>query len=131
MNFPRDGGPVAATVLVAEDNEAVRELVRVALEGTGLRVLVAGSAAEALEAAAKRWIDVLVADVILPDATGPDLAASLRDDSPGLRVVYVSGRHDDPGFPDLGDEPLLEKPFSLEALRAAVTSLTCADPRVR
>jgi CheY-like chemotaxis protein len=131
MTLSRDGGPVAATVLVAEDNEAVRELVRVALEGTGLRILVAGSAAEALEAAARRWIDVLVADVILPDGTGPDLAESLRDDSPGLRVVYVSGWHDRPDFPDVGDELLLEKPFSLEDLRSAVTSLAGADPRLR
>ena len=131
MSLSRDGGTVAATVLVAEDNEAVRELVRLALEGTGLRVLVAGTAAEALEAAARRWIDVLVADVILPDGTGPDLAAALRDDNPGLGIVYVSGWHDEPGFPDVGDGLLLKKPFSLDALRAAVTSLVGADARRR
>ena len=131
MTFPRDCGTVAATVLVVEDNEAVRELVHVALEGTGLRVLVAGSAAEALEAAVRRWIDVLVADVILPDATGPALAAALREDSPGLRVVYVSGWHDEPGFPDVSDGVLLEKPFSLDALRSAVTGLARVDSRRR
>jgi CheY-like chemotaxis protein len=120
MNFSRAGGTVAATVLVAEDNAAVRELVRLALEGTGLRVLVAGSAAEALEAAVRRWIDLLVADVILPDGTGPDLAEALRDDNPGLCVVYVSGWHGEPDFRDVGDEVLLAKTFTLEELRGAV-----------
>jgi CheY-like chemotaxis protein len=131
MNFSRDGGPVAATVLVAEDNEAVRELVRVALEGTRLRVIVAGSAAEALEIAARRWIDVLVADVMLPDRTGPDLAAALRNDNPGLLVLYVSGWRPEPGFPDIGDALLLEQPFSLDELRGTLTRLVGADPRPR
>ena len=131
MNFARTGGTVAATVLVAEDNEAVRELARVALEGTGLRVFVAGSIAESLEAAARRWIDVLVADVMLPDGTGPDLAAALREDSPGLRIVYVSGWHGDPDFPDVGDGLLLAKPFTLEELRGSVMSLVAIDNRCR
>jgi two-component system, cell cycle sensor histidine kinase and response regulator CckA len=131
MNLSRAGGTVAATVLVAEDSEAVRELVRVALQGTGLRVLVAGSATEALEEAASRRVDVLVADVILPDGTGVDVATALRNDNPKLRVVYVSGWHGEPGFPDVGDDLLLAKPFTLEELHHAVTSMVGADGRPR
>jgi two-component system cell cycle sensor histidine kinase/response regulator CckA len=120
MSALRGGGGDPATVLVVEDSDAVRELVRLALEGTGLRILVAASGAEAVAAAARRGIDLLITDVVLPGMNGPELAKALRAEHPSLRVIYISGWYDHVAFPDVRDGLLLTKPFSLEELRRVV-----------
>jgi CheY-like chemotaxis protein len=111
-----------ATVLVVDDAEAVRELVRLALQGTGRRIVVAASGAEAVAEAAGLPIDVLVTDVLLPDLSGPELAAVLRAEHPTLRVIYISGWYDHADFPGVRDGPLLTKPFSIDDLRRAVAA---------
>jgi DNA-binding response OmpR family regulator len=110
-----------ATVLVVEDDEALRDMLGVALARAGLRVLAAASAAGAVAAADGARVDLLVTDVVLPDRNGLELAAALRVEHPALRVIYLSSWYDDSDFPDLRGASLLAKPFSLEALRRAVT----------
>jgi DNA-binding NtrC family response regulator len=108
------------TVLVMDASGDIRELMRLALADTGVRVVVAESCAEALAVAAEIHVDLLIADVVLPDSDGLALAAMLRDMRPELRVIFVSAWFDHPRFPDLTGEVVLSKPFRLEEFRSAV-----------
>jgi len=114
---PAGGG----VLLLAEDEAAVREIARYALETAGFRVLVAGDGIEALEVAAAEPgpIDALVTDVIMPRMNGRRLAAQLAELRPQIRVLYISGYSDDGVFPDGLLEPgsaFLGKPFSPQQL---------------
>ena len=121
-----DGRPIAipprgsGTLLVAEDDEAVRELLRRVLERLGYEVLVARDGGHALDIAADpaRRIDLLITDVVMPGQRGPALATQLQNDRPDLRVLLVSGHpHDDPSIGDIGGPvPYLSKPFGAAEL---------------
>ncbi len=117
------GGP--ETVLLVEDDPGVRETGARALAGAGYRLLVAASATEAAEAAARLAgaLDLLVTDVILPDRPGPVLAEELARARPGLRILLVSGYAGDllAGRGLLGGAvDLLPKPFTGAELLARV-----------
>ncbi|HEX3274311.1 MAG TPA: response regulator, partial [Gemmatimonadales bacterium] len=109
------------TVLVAEDEDGVRELLRKALTGFGYTVLTARHGRDALMMAGQRGdrIDLLVTDVVMPEMSGRELAETLLDRRPGLKVLYISGYTDDEVLQrglrgaDLG---LLRKPFTAEDL---------------
>ncbi|MBZ5583874.1 MAG: PAS domain S-box protein [Acidobacteriia bacterium] len=85
------------TVLIVEDQEAVRRLAKMILEAHGYRVLEAGGGVEA-QAAARRHagkIDLLLTDVVMPGMDGFLLSEQLRDLRPNLRVLMMSGYADD------------------------------------
>ena len=111
------------TVLVAEDEEAVRHLAVEALQRQGYRVIAAASGEAALEVARAHdgAIDLLLTDVVMPGLKGPELAARLRDLRPGLRVILMSGYAAEVVTPlDLKDATLVSKPFSAAVLARAV-----------
>ncbi|MHB8766953.1 MAG: hybrid sensor histidine kinase/response regulator, partial [Deferrisomatales bacterium] len=115
--------PAGGTVLVAEDEDEVRFVVTRALEREGYTVLEAASPAQALELAAEHKLDLLLTDVVMPGMRGPELATRLREQEPGLRVLFMSGYTDDALGPDtlrVVGAGLLPKPFSREALVDAV-----------
>lgn len=105
------------TVLVVEDEEAVRTLIRVALEGQGYTVLAASEGNEARQVllAHARPVDILLTDVIMPEISGRELATLLREIQPGLRVCYMSGYTDDAldrhGLQGSSDQ-FIQKPFT-------------------
>jgi signal transduction histidine kinase/ActR/RegA family two-component response regulator len=109
------------TILVVEDEEAVRTLAARVLKGYGYTVLVAGSAeqGEQLFDAWTSGIQLLVTDIVLTGASGPQLAERLVKRKPGLRVLFMSGYADDAvvrhGIVE-GEMPFLQKPFTPEAL---------------
>ena len=117
---PRPGTVAAGenrTVLVAEDEESVREVVRLALQESGYRVLDAGAVEEALAIAAMDTnpIDLLVTDMEMPGGSGQMLARHLRESYPKMRVLFVSGYYTD--LADLAELPnarLIQKPFGLD-----------------
>jgi len=80
-------------VLLVEDDAAVREAAARALRGGGYRVTVADGVESAVAAlsAAERPPALLVTDVMMPEATGRELAFRLQVGQPGLRVLYLSG----------------------------------------
>lgn len=97
---PKDASVVPRgdeTVLVVEDEDAVRTLVQVALEGHGYSVIAAsgGNQARELLLNYSGKVDLLVTDVIMPEISGRELALSLRASRPELRVLYMSGYTDD------------------------------------
>lgn len=113
------------TILVVDDEDAVRTVVVRLLDRQHYRVLEADSGEAALNAAAMSETppDVLVTDVGMSPMEGPDLARELRGKYPGVKVIYMSGRLDDPRVaPDclLQGEMFLPKPFRPEALVEAV-----------
>ena len=123
---PAPGG--SETVLVVEDDPAVKAIIRQELERLGYRVLVSSDAAEALAAAETHVgrIPLLVSDIRLPGMAGPELATKLRPKFPGLRVLYVSGYAGDEMIQSglLGtDEAFLAKPFSADDLARRVRAL--------
>ncbi|MFO0603372.1 MAG: PAS domain-containing protein [Polyangiales bacterium] len=85
------------TVLLVEDDKAVRRVARVALEQRGYRVLEAGNPEEALAlvGGAERPIDLLLTDVVMPGMSGPDLARAVASRQPKVGVLYMSGYVDD------------------------------------
>ncbi|WP_396207754.1 ATP-binding protein [Gemmatimonas sp.] len=120
------------TVLLTEDEDAVRTVAVAALERRGYRVLAAadGEAALALSRAFAGRIDLLVTDVVMPGMNGRELADRLTQARPGLPVLYVSGYTEDTElvFGLAGESrSLLPKPFtSLELARRVRSSLDTA-----
>jgi signal transduction histidine kinase/CheY-like chemotaxis protein len=108
------------TVLVAEDEEAVRELASQFLVSAGYNVLAAEDGAKALALAerSRRPIHVLVTDVVMPHMRGPELAKRLKKLHPDLRVVYMSGYMEYGGGNEefLEESLFLQKPFSRDNL---------------
>jgi CheY-like chemotaxis protein len=118
-----DGG--TQTILVAEDDEAVRGLVRTILERLGYRVIVASSGEDALEqaAACATPIDLLLTDVVMPGINGPALARRLTTLRPEMKVVFMTGYADDAAVKDVahrGAESLILKPFPPSLLATRV-----------
>jgi PAS domain S-box-containing protein len=85
------------TVLVVEDEDGVRALTRLTLQRLGYRVLEAGGLEEAVcvARASRCPVDLLVTDVVMPGAGGRAVAERLRQEYPGLRVLFMSGYTDD------------------------------------
>ena len=83
----------AATVLLVEDEHGVRSLARAVLEGGGYTVLEAACPSEALEALRSHpeTIDLLLTDVVMPEMSGPALAARLTALRPETKVLFMSG----------------------------------------
>ena len=133
-----DGKSATATVLVAEDEDAVRELAVDSLERRGYRVLAASSGEEALKVANAYdgTIHLLISDVVMPGMKGPELADRLRVLRPGVRVLLMSGYATDVVTPtDLKEATFLTKPFAPETLGKIVRQIldvplsTIPDPR--
>ena len=117
--------PGRETVLVAEDEQAVREYAVESLRRHGYRVIAASNGEQALELAntCEDTIHVLLSDVVMPGMKGPELARRLRASRPGLRVLLMSGYAADMVTgDDLKDAALVSKPFSPASLARAVRS---------
>jgi two-component system, cell cycle sensor histidine kinase and response regulator CckA len=116
-------GPPATgthTVLVVEDEAALRTLAKRLLERQGYVVLVAASADEALRLVDQHAsIDVLLTDVVMPGASGPELTRALVDRRPGLKVIFMSGYTEDAMVNHGVLKPevaFIQKPFTSDAL---------------
>jgi PAS domain S-box-containing protein len=120
---PRGAG--GETILLVEDEEALREVGERVLTRNGYRLLIAASGAEAIQLAAHHdeAIDLLLTDVVMPEMSGKELAEQLATTRPSIRVLFISGY----AHPILGSTmgldarvSLLEKPFSGSKLLASV-----------
>jgi signal transduction histidine kinase/CheY-like chemotaxis protein len=113
----------AETVLIVEDEDAVRELASEFLKSAGYTVLAAsdGQRAIALAEAGHR-IDVLLTDVVMPKLRGPELARRLRALQADTRIIYMSGylEYNSGSGEFLKDGYFLQKPFTRETLASKV-----------
>ncbi|MDX1674696.1 MAG: PAS domain S-box protein [Longimicrobiales bacterium] len=106
------------TILVVEDEDAVRKLVVKALEREGCTVLAAENGVRALEMADAHpgGIDLVITDLVMPTMGGRELALKLRDRRPELPILFVSGYDDAPVERADGDTDFMTKPFTPSAL---------------
>jgi len=133
LKLPTPGSTIAETVtpgketvLVVEDEEAVRQFAIESLQRHGYHVITAASGEEALTIASAHdgTIHLLLTDVVMPGMKGPELARRLKALRPGLRVVLMSGYAAEVVTgPDLHDAVLVTKPFSPASLARAVRNV--------
>jgi len=127
----QDESPVESsneTVLVVEDDAAVRRLVVRVLRDYGYAVLETGHPEDALRMVRQldKPIDLLISDVVMPGLSGPKLAEALNNIQPELKVLYISGYTEETVLKHGVDDslaPFLHKPFSPEELCRAITSV--------
>jgi PAS domain S-box-containing protein len=124
------------TVLLVEDEDAVRKLAARALEGYGYRVLVARDGREAEQVAQRdgRDLHLLLTDVVMPEISGLELARRLAPGRPEMKVLFMSGYTDDAidrkGVLAPGAD-FLPKPFSPEVLARRVREALDRPPKPR
>ncbi len=116
------------TILVVDDEDALREFVTQVLESRGSCVLSAESAAHALQkcSQSERPIDLLLTDIIMPGGmSGAELAERLQTQQPGLKVIYASGFSPGMGPKELAvlNRPnFLPKPYGMHKLLETVSA---------
>jgi two-component system cell cycle sensor histidine kinase/response regulator CckA len=116
------------TILLVEDEDSVRQLVRETLESRGYRVLEAenGDAALALAASHTDPIHLIITDVVMPGLSGHELVQQLLPTRPTLKVLYLSGYAQEAfATPAAADAPktFLQKPFTLQSLSRKVREI--------
>jgi two-component system, cell cycle sensor histidine kinase and response regulator CckA len=118
-----EAGGGAETILVVEDEEAVRRFIVAILKGYGYRVVETGDAEQALRECASQPVDLLLTDVVMPKMSGGELARRARLTLPGLRTLFISGYSEEMRertWESPAGAKFLQKPFAPEALAAKV-----------
>jgi len=134
---PSQGAPRGSeTVLVVEDEDAVRSLVCEILEEQGYNVLNARNGAEALAACHQRAgiIDLVITDVVMPSMSGSELATRLRPLHPQLKLIFMSGYTDNAIIHHgvlSADMAFLNKPFTPQMLARKVREVLDSGSVVR
>jgi len=133
---PATGNGQAGTVLVVDDEAAIRDVAHRILTQAGYGAVTAAGPPEALVVLANldAPIDLILTDVVMPGMTAAAFTARARLIRPGIRVLFMSG-YEQPGpIPDGWPGPgaqVLDKPFSRATLLAMVSQLLTAQPAAR
>ncbi|MFN8574148.1 MAG: PAS domain S-box protein [Gemmatimonadaceae bacterium] len=133
---PEPSAPQAVgheTVLLVEDERAVRRAMVRSLRSSGFQVIDVASASDAMHVlrGESHDIKILVTDVVMPGESGPELAVRARELHPNLPVLFISGYNPDATIArgDVSGGPLLQKPFSLGDLARKIREvLDAASP---
>ncbi len=109
------------TVVLAEDEDALRVLLGRVLAGSGYHVIAGRNGVEALEAvrASGGRVDLLLTDIVMPRMTGTELAQAIAGEQPAVKVLFMTGHSDDAallGRFESGNADVIQKPFTSEAL---------------
>jgi len=115
-------------ILIAEDEEVIREMAQIGLESKGYKVFSAPDGASALATYRERQdeIDIVIADMVMPQISGPELFARIKEINPAVRVIVSSGySHDQEGERMLrhGCLGYLQKPYNIDSLNQIVRSV--------
>jgi two-component system cell cycle sensor histidine kinase/response regulator CckA len=115
---------VNETVLVVDDQDFVRDVIKLTLEGAGYRVLEAASPGDAIVLARESAgeISLLVTDVVMPEMDAFELAARIASEIPDIRILYTSGYTD-----AAAEGPFIQKPFTPAQLIEKVGSLLASS----
>ena len=115
-DMPTEGGANVETILVIDDQDRVRVVIREMLQMKGYTVLDSGDPQVALDLTKKHAIHLLLADVVMPLMRGPELARRVQALSPQTKVLLMSGS----SVSDASGYPFIAKPFTPDALAARV-----------
>jgi two-component system cell cycle sensor histidine kinase/response regulator CckA len=127
MDSRRDG--TMAQILVVDDEEPIRKLLRSALESLGHAVEEASDGVEAVLIYGRRAVDLTITDIIMPDFGGLKLIQAIRDRDPSAKIIAISGGAGGGKYSFLSTArtfpgvKVLQKPFQMAELAAAVTDL--------
>ena len=116
-------------ILVIDDEEAVRGILRRALERAGHEVLDADNTEEGIRCFHEHRVDLVIADLFMPKRGGLDLIRQLREDDPDVKIIAMTGaavlRDVDIGSMavESGARSIFRKPLDLDELEAAVSDL--------
>jgi len=123
-----------ATILVVDDEEAIRRMMAKMLGNSGYTVLNASSAVEALSVCEEKstTLQLVVTDVAMPGMNGFDLAEQIAERWPTIRVLFMSGCANDLSIRrQLYERPLLAKPFTRDELANKIRELLAMAPSSR
>jgi two-component system response regulator (stage 0 sporulation protein F) len=113
-----------ATILIIDDEESVRALLRVALEAAGYEVTEAANGRQGLELYRLRPTDLVIVDMLMPVMSGLDMLLDLTREFLHAKVIAISGASGEQSVLDvaklLGARQTLQKPFSMPRLLDAV-----------
>ena len=114
-----------ATILLIDDEDQLRMLFQMALEGAGYRVLTAESGQHSLRLLQHQEVDLILVDIFMPDMDGLELIPLLRKTRPASKIIAISGGSWEWDYLDtaksLGAHDTLKKPFNLQELLDAVS----------
>ena len=123
-----------AQLLVVDDDETLLRLIAVSLQRAGFVVHTAANGVEAIAVASRESIDLLITDILMPEMEGIELIGRLRQSTPQLRVIAMSGggtigaEHCLKLASSLKAAGVLEKPFPINALVSMVRDLASPQP---
>jgi two-component system response regulator (stage 0 sporulation protein F) len=113
-----------ATILIIDDEEIIRVLLRSALEEAGYEVAEAANGLQGLELYRQRPMDLVITDIVMPEMNGLDLLLALTREFLNTKVIAISGAEGEKNVLDvaklLGARQTFQKPFSLPHLLGAV-----------
>jgi CheY-like chemotaxis protein len=107
-------------ILLVEDEERVRALLKGVLESDGYEVHEASNGKEALQSYARSPPNLILTDIVMPDMEGIELITKIRKGDPNLKIIAMSGSNYLDIAEKLGAHRILAKPFSNKALLNAV-----------
>lgn len=113
-------------VLSVDDDEGLQTVIAQYLEDDGYKVLKAGSSAAALDIASDHTLDVILLDLVLPDAEGLTLLPQLQSHNPAAAVIVVSGKSDTTEkiiCLEMGADDYMTKPFEMRELSARIKAV--------
>lgn len=111
------------TILIVDDDVAVREVTASLLTELGYQVIEAGSGKAGLDLLGKIAVDLLLADYAMPDMNGVETAAAAKELQPDLPVLFLTGYADLAALEGMGEEGVLQKPFQDNELGQKVAAL--------
>lgn len=120
-------------ILVVDDEEGIRKVLRTVMEMAGHEVLEADNGKKALQVLDEQSIDLVLSDVVMPECDGIELLTGIRKRHPGVRVLMMSGggRLWADYYLDLaqklGAAAVIEKPFCMDNLRTTVSGLLTGE----
>jgi two-component system, cell cycle sensor histidine kinase and response regulator CckA len=118
----------AKTILVVEDDDAVRMPTTEFLKMEGFKVLQARTGIDGIDVVlrSRSPLDLLITDIVMPKMTGPEMAEVLLEMHPHIKVLYMSGDADQIAVPPAtggAQQTLLQKPFRLDTLKSKILEL--------
>ena len=124
-----------SSILVVDDEEQIRRLICITLERAGYHVTEARDGKEALLLHRLAPADLIIMDILMPDQDGLETTVALRRESPGVKIIVITGGSDMIGILNyldvakmLGAHSTLQKPFEMKTLLETIQAELQASP---